>query len=254
MRYLILHYHIYKNGGMSIEDTLDRNFGERFCRLDTADQNGRLSNADLLAYLNGNAHVQALSSHQIRYPVPAAPGFFFFDLCFLRDPLDRIRSIYDYTREKPVEGDQVSELASRLDLGDFVAQLMSRMPHWCCDVQVGFLAGGTDPPHTLGKSHIERASRTVLQTSFLGVVDRFDQSLIAGEFFLRPVFPGLHCTASRLNTTNGLDGTLAERKRQLRDACGDRLYAELESRNALDLELVNYARAEVERRFRLASL
>ena len=34
---------------------------------------------------------------------------------------------------------------------------------------------------------------------------------------------------------------------------GDRLYAELVSRNAIDLELVNRARAEVERRFRLAS-
>src|ERR1035437_7651830 len=83
MRYLILHYHIYKNAGMSIEDTLDRNFGERFCRLDTADRNGRIANVDLLAYLNENAHVLALSSHQIRYPVPSAPGIFFFDLCFL---------------------------------------------------------------------------------------------------------------------------------------------------------------------------
>ncbi len=82
MRSVILHYHIYKNAGMSIEETLDRNFGERFCRLDTDDPNGHVTNDDLLAYLNRNAHVQAISSHQIRYPIPAAPGIFFFDLCF----------------------------------------------------------------------------------------------------------------------------------------------------------------------------
>ena len=100
---------------------------------------------------------------------------------------------------------------------------------------------------------MERATRTLLQTSFLGVVDRYEQSLAAGEFFLRTVFPGLRCTTSTLNATNGLGGTLEARRRQLRDACGARLYAELERRNAFDLELVNVARTEVERRFSLAA-
>jgi hypothetical protein len=248
MRNVILHYHIYKNAGMSIEDSLDRSFGERFCRLDTADQNGCVTNADLLAYLNGNARVQALSSHQIRYPIPTARGFFFFDLCFLRDPLDRIRSIYDYSRLKPVEGDPVSELADRFDLGGFVEQLLTRMPRWGCDVQARFLAGGADDPQPLGRSQMALALRTVLQTSFLGVVDRFEQSLATGEYFLRAVFPALRCHVSTVNVTKGLGGTLADRKRQLRNACGARWYAELEGRNALDLELVDCARAEVERR------
>lgn len=254
MRSVILHYHIFKNAGMSIEATLDRNFGERFCRFDTTDLNGQISSSDLAAFLNANTHIQALSSHHIRYPVPTVPGFFFFDLCFLRDPLDRIRSIYDYTREKPLDGDPVSELSARFDLGGFVEQLMSRMPHWCCDVQAGFLAARADSEQPLGKSDIERAARTLLQTSFLGVVDRFEHSLIAGEFFLKTVFPGLRCSAAKVNATNGLGGTLEERKRQLRDACGARLYAELEGRNAVDLELVKIASEEVERRFKRASL
>ncbi len=147
----------------------------------------------------------------------------------------------------------MSALACQLELGDFVAQLMSRMPHWCCDVQAAFLAGGADRPQTLGKNHRDRAARSVLQTSFLGVVDQFEQSLLAGEFFLRPVFPGLRCSAWMVNATQGLDGTLEERKRYMRDACGDRLYSELVSRNELDLGLVSFARTEVERRFRLAS-
>lgn len=253
MRFVILHYHIFKNAGMSIEDILDRNFGERFCRFDSPDRDGRVVNADLLSFLNRNVHVQAISSHQIRYPMPSATGFLFFDLCFLRDPLDRIRSMYDYAREKPVEGDPVSELADRLDLGGFVEHVLSRIPNWACDVQLDFLAGGNAPRQTLGKGHLERATRTILQTSFLGVVDRFEQSLAAGEFFLRPVFAGLHCAMLAVNVSKGLDGTLKERKRRLREACGERLYAELVSRNALDLELVNRARAEVERRFSLAS-
>ena len=133
MRSVILHYHIFKNAGMSIEAALDRSFGERFCRFDTGDRNGQISNRDLVNYLNANAPTSRRSrATTIRYPVPTEPGFFFFDLCFLRDPLDRIRSIYDYTREKPLDGgDPVSELSARFDLGGFVEQLMSRMPRWC---------------------------------------------------------------------------------------------------------------------------
>ncbi len=238
MRSVILHYHIFKNAGMSVEDMLDRNFGERFCRLDNPDPNSHIANDEVLAFLQRNPHVQAVSSHQIRYPVPAAPGFLFFDLCILRDPLDRIRSMYDYTRQKPIEGDAMSELANRLDLGGFVEHLLTRMPHWICNAQAAVLGG---------------CAATVLQASFLGVVDCFEESLAAGEFFLRPMFSGLRCAAPAVNVSRGLDGTLAERKREMREACGSRLYEELESRNVLDLELVTLARAEVERRFSLAS-
>ena len=69
--------------------------------------------------------LKAVSSHQIRYPVPCVAGFLFFDLCFLRDPFDRIRSTYDYFREKPAEGDPVSDFANRLPLGGFIARLLT---------------------------------------------------------------------------------------------------------------------------------
>lgn len=74
----------------------------------------------------------------------------------------------------------------------------------------------------------------MLQASFLGVVDRFEQSLAAGEFFLRPVFAGLRCARSAVNVSTQaggtLDcGTLDQRKRRLQEACGEKLYAALEA-------------------------
>ena len=248
MRFVLLHYHIYKNAGMSVEEVLDRNFGERFCRLDSPDPNGRVENAELIGFLEQNPHLEAVSSHQLRYPVPAAPGFLFFDISFLRDPLDRVRSIYDYAREKPVPGDKVSDLANQLEPAAFINHLLARMPHWICNAQVDFLAGGT------GRNALEQATHRILQASFLGVVDLFEQSLAAAKFFLRPVFPGLRCPVPAVNVSRGLEGSLAERKSRLRDACGSRLYAELEARNTLDLELLDRARTEVLRRFNRASL
>jgi hypothetical protein len=84
-------------------------------------------------------------------------------------------------------------------------------------------------------------------------VDRFDQSLIAGQYFLRPVFPELRAAAEATNATAGLDSTLEKRIAGLRDACEPEVYKELLRLNTLDLQLVDLARAEVERRFATAT-
>jgi hypothetical protein len=249
MRFVILHYHIFKNAGTSLEDILDHNFSGRFARFDGPDRNTRVDNTWLLSFLTRNPHLQAISSHQIRYPVPAASGFVFFDACFLRDPLDRVRSMYDYVREKPDERDPLSDLALNLDLSGFVERMLSDMPDWICDVQTRLLAGRGTPVDT----RLDRAMQTMLRTSFLGVVDRFEESLTAGEFFLRAAFPGLRCRTAVVNASRGLEGTLEDRKRRLREACGEILYKDLVHRNASDLQLVERARLEVERRFRIAS-
>jgi hypothetical protein len=249
MRFVILNYHIFKNAGMSLEEILDRNFGERFARFDGPDRNTRVNNGVLLEFLDRNGHLEAVSSHQIRYPMPKVPGFLFFDVCFLRDPLDRLRSMYDYARVKPLEGDPLSEMALKMDLRSFVERVLSDMPDWICDMQTAFLAG----EDTLREDQLERATRTMLQASFVGVVDRFAESIAAGEYFLNPVFAGFRCASAEVNVSKGLEGTLEHRKQRLRDVCGERLYTELVRRNELDLELVERARVEVARRFRVAS-
>jgi hypothetical protein len=248
MRFVILHYHFLKNAGTSIENILHRSFGGYFTTIDTPDREGDVSNGELLALLQGNPLLKAVSSHQLRYPKPQVPGFLFFDVCFLRDPIDRIRSMYDYFREKPVAGDPVSDAASQAKLGEFIARVIEHMPWYANDAQVNLLANGTanDPPT---EEDFNRAVAGMLRTSFLGVVDRFHHSLIAGQHFLRPVFPELNCTPEAVNVSGGLESTLPERIAKVRDACESAVYAELVRLNALDAKLVTLARAEVDRRF-----
>jgi hypothetical protein len=193
--------------------------------------------------------VQALSSHQIHYPVPAAPGYIFFDLCFLRDPMDRLRSTYDYFRQRPAAGDPLSDAANRLEFGDFFRCLLDRFPEQVDNPQVNLLANGAADRETVPQD-LPPAMRRMLQTSFLGVVDCFDQSMIAGQSLLRVAFPALDCSYQPANVSRGLAGTVASRRAQFREACGRALYAELLRRNELDCRLVRAARAEVRRRLR----
>jgi len=242
VRFVLLHFHFFKNAGTTIEEILAHSFFENYARLDTEDFDGAVSQDALISFLNHNPRMKAVSSHQFRYPVPRVPGYIFFDLCFLRDPIDRIRSMYDYFREKPVPGEPASDLARDRSIGGFIAGLVKDHTYRVSNVQVNMLANGivNDPPVD---TDLIRATEVMLKTSFLGVVDCFYESLVAGQYFLRPVFPNLALAQQPANVSSG------SRMETFQKACDPDVYAELVRLNALDSELLKRARAEVHRRF-----
>jgi hypothetical protein len=242
VRFVLLHYHFFKNAGTTIEEILAHSFFENYARLDTEDFDGAVSQEQLVTFLERHPKTKAVSSHQFRYPVPQVPGYIFFDLCFLRDPIDRIRSMYDYFREKPVPGEPASDLAREKPIGAFIAELVEQHTYRVSNVQVNLLANGivNDPP---AGADLSRATEVMRKTSFLGVVDCFHESLVAGQYFLRPVFPNLALAQQPANVSS------VSRMETFRKACDADVYAELVRLNALDQKLVDRARAEVHRRF-----
>ena len=248
MRFVILHYHFFKNAGSTIEDILDHSFGGQFGRLETPVGGGLISNSELVRFLDARPGLQAFSSHQIRHPLPQAPGYLFFDICFLRDPLDRLRSFYDYFRQRPNPSDPMSDLANNCSLGDFVAGTIRDHSLFIRNNQVNLLACGGDSDEP-GERDLEVAVRRMRATSFLGVVDCFNESVIAGAAALQRAFPELDCARPAVNVSRGMQGTLADRIGELRDACGPDVFNELLRITALDRHLVDLARAEVLRRF-----
>jgi hypothetical protein len=251
MQFVLLHYHILKNAGTTVENILDHNFGPGFAKLDSPDPNAQVGNAALLSFLDRNPHIRAISSHQTCYPRPEAPDRMFFDLCFLRDPIERIRSLYDDFRRRPPAGDPVIDLARQSGPGEFVAQLLARHPHFVNNPQVLLLANRGVYDHPPGKADLHRAIDTMLKMSFVGVVDAFNESWVAGQYFLSPVFPILDCAAVPANVSSSGSGDSAPKADRFRAACGKRLYAQLRGLSALDYELVGRARSEVRRRFNL---
>ena len=244
MRTVILHYHIFKNAGSTVEDILANSFFERFGRYDGPNFDDIVTQDEIVAYLEREPGIQAFSSHQIRYPMPEKAGFLFFDWCVLRDPIERFRSTYRYFRKKPVAGEPASDLANRFGPGEWMARMVRDYPYRISDVQVNLLAHGNndDPP---GEADLGRAVERMRSIAMLGVVDCFNQSLIAGQYFLRPVFPALAIGQQPANVTGSKGVSLAE-------SCDPEVYADLLRLNALDLRLLELAREEVKRRFALA--
>jgi hypothetical protein len=237
VRYVLVHYHIFKNAGTTIEYTLDRAFGDKFRVIHGPDPDSVLTGADLARFLEANPGISAVSSHHLKFPVPEIPRTVLIDCCFLRDPLKRIWSMYHYFRRID-SVDELSDQAKQVDAPAFVELLVRDYPHMINDVQVNLLANGgvyLRPPNQVD---FERAAALLDRTSILGLVDIFDESMTAAEYYLRPVFPvKLHYI---LQNASDLPFRLP---------ANGKLYEEIAALNRYDTELVNRARQEVLRRF-----
>jgi Sulfotransferase family len=242
-RFVLLHYHIFKNAGSTIEYAMRRFFGKRFATLHGPGPNSILSGEDMAAFLTSHPEIAAISSHHVKYPKPVAPGVIIFDLCVLRDPLERLRSVYQhFRRAEPV--DELSARAKEMDLPSFLDLLIRQYPHMVNDAQVNALANAaayTRPPDS---TDLGAALQIVREMSVISMVDLFDESIVAAEYFLCPAFPSIQLEYFSQNVS-------PKDAEPFRDAVGTRIYQQLEKMNQLDGELVSRARAEVRRRFEL---
>ena len=96
VRFAIIHYHIFKNGGSTIAALLEREFKSQFVSLHGPCGCSILRNDQVSDFFEENRQVAALTSHHLRYPKLQVPEVVVFDWCFLRHPLNRIASLYTY--------------------------------------------------------------------------------------------------------------------------------------------------------------
>lgn len=249
-RFVALHYHIFKNAGSTIDFALRRSFGRGFVDFHGEHDDAVLVADDLLALVRDDPSIVAISSHHIRYPRPRARGFVFFDVCFVRHPLSRIRSLYHYGRRTD-PGHWLAQLANAHDEAGFVAHLVDHLPHMLTDVQLNHIANGGAFARAAGPHDLERAIATLLDMSVPGVVELFDESLVAGEFFLRPAFPALDFAyvAQNVSAPDGHRPTGRDDQLDLcRNAWGGDTFDAVLALNRWDLRLHAAAGDEVRRR------
>ncbi len=253
-RWVIVHYHIFKNAGTTIEYTLRRAFGDRFATVHGPTPDSSLRQEDLVSFLTSHPDIVAVSSHHLNYPKPSVPGLIVFDLCFVRDPIQRLWSVYNYLCR--VESfDELSACAKSMPVRQFFELMIEEHPQLVNDVQVSLIANGgayTRPP---AFTDLRAAVEVLRKISVLGLVDSFDESLVAAEYFLRPAFPRLQFQYVKQNVNPAMspnDGdTNVQPEEQLREQIGEVLYRRLEQLNQLDYQLVARTKQEVRRRFEL---
>ena len=121
---IILHYHLFKNAGTTIDLILEKNFGENAIRIDVKKPKGIVSNNAVLQYIEKNPKVNSVSSHQLRFPVPEDSNFIFLPMIFIRHPIDRIFSIYSYNKKRNVQK-KLAEFAKKMNVSEYITWILN---------------------------------------------------------------------------------------------------------------------------------
>jgi hypothetical protein len=243
---VIVHYHIFKNGGSTIDYALEREFGVDFQTLHGPNPTSVMTRSDLLHFLDDHPRLRAVSSHHLRYPTLRGGNSAVIDACMLRHPLDRLLSVYSYLRTRHlVPDDPLCRAARQLEIQPFFAFCLERYPSWVRNVQVAWLNSSGD-----SENNLDGALAELKEINLLGTLDQFDESLSTWEYTLAPIFPGISLHYLAQNLTRSPAATLESRLETLRHQFGPGLFDELSSENALGLELFAQASSIVKERFR----
>jgi Sulfotransferase family len=248
-RHVILHYHFFKNAGTTIESVLKRNFRAGFALFDSDDHNSAIRNDALLEFLAGHAEVTAVSSHHLRPPKPVDNRFIFHDLLFLRHPIARLWSTYEFYRRSDLERDPLAAAAKTRTPREFFVLLAEDYPYHASNAQLNLLvnAGGKTPT----ESDLLAAVEVIRQATVLGVAELFDESAISAESSLRQTFGGFDFSYFPQNVSGLHPTSLEAQFARFQKNCGTEVFERILESNRLDVALTEISTKEVLRRFHL---
>ncbi len=237
-RTILLHYHIFKNGGSTLDAALRKNLGTAWREIEGDDPNGPMNWSLAIALLKNYPEIKALSSHTARIPPPASPGYNFIPLFLIRHPLDRILSVYHHEkRNLNRHVHPALEIARTASLLDFIQLAMGKIPAVVCNAQTSSLARGGVYFFPPVAADLVKAKAAVAQSIVPGVLERMDEYLTLLERELTGLVPNLDLACHDENRNPTRRPTLLARLREIRTSLPPTLWRELRERNRLDLEL-----------------
>ena len=240
-RPLLVHYHIYKNAGTSVEKNLSESFGDKWTAFEGAPEKTVLSNDDIAAFAEANPDIGAISSHKAR-PFPSFRTF--FPILFLRHPIDRARSMYYFAKRDPVQIDH--PVARDSSFQDYVNYWIDSPSSILRNYQVAHLSQASfrvpDLWHAAPRPEDLLEARDYLGSlRFFGLVRRFEASCRGFEASYRRTFPALRMCPVRENASTEESLSETAMLNVARHELGAAAYMRLIDANQFDLALYDTA-------------
>ncbi|MFN2287946.1 MAG: hypothetical protein ABR578_06390 [Chromatocurvus sp.] len=266
MRHVICHYHIFKNSGTSFDEVLTDTVGSRLVSFDGPFPFSVFDQDELLKVIRNHGAARAFSSHQIRLPVPVSLEVRILPVVFLRHPLLRIRSVYEFFCQRADQKQGLRRMlpgaarpgftsrdeasSKKLDFAGWLREAVdgSRPLNNISNAQTQLLCGAYGRrglmrvvPLADGGviADIDQARRNLCAVELLARTEHFTADVAR---FAAPLADcGIEFTQrdrKPANTTsNDIFRPLEARLAALREQIGDALYSDLEMLNRQDLQL-----------------
>lgn len=212
MRTIILHYHLFKNAGSSIDAILKKSFEDRWV---TREFNKKNNTDQLAEWILSNPDAIAFSSHTMNGPIPQIDGVKIISIAMLRDPIQRIISAYKFERNQNADT-WGAQLAKQSTFEEYVlARLQKQGDKQCRNFQVERLA-------TMRPGHhpkVERAIKALDDLTVFGIVEDFNKSLALIAEHIRKDFPDYENNTVHDNKSKTIDINMSTTLKQLLEEC-----------------------------------
>lgn len=253
MRNIIVHYHIFKNAGSSIDFILKKNFGNLWMAFDRSKDGEIIPKEDLEKLILDNPEIMVVSSHQLRPPIPTNAEFNVIPIFMLRHPIARVRSIYNYERSehraKEIEekGRMHTIMANKFSFKEYIewavrktkgASIRNYQTICLSCVQAKMQNPWSVIPDA---SHLAEAKKFLESVPFIGIVERFDESISIFNKKISPLFDKLEFFYAKTNFSQSHNLSIEENLSAIKKEIGEALYKELEEANKFDIELYKLA-------------
>lgn len=240
-RNIIVHYHIFKNAGSSIDRVLQASFGDAWVNYDRSEADAKISPAELESYILDHPGLQAISSHHAVPPLPNR-HLNVYPIILIRHPVDRAYSAYLFEWKK--------QKGQKEPVGSFAEYIAEKFKHprknAVEDFQTIHLANRSYthrmPAAALGdEGLLANARNQLLSVGYFGIVDRFSESLKHFSHKLGSVFPQIKWTEYQENRLQDTQLTIGDKVRSIASELDVPTYTQLVMRNQLDIRLYEYA-------------
>lgn len=245
MKDLLVHYHIYKNAGSTIDNAIKKSLGKSVLLeldKDVRYKKNEIYDEELIhSIIEQGSECIAFSSHRMTPTVHRSDRYNFLPIVNIRHPLLRAGSVYRYERirkdEKPGK-----EYAKELNFSDWL--------NWSLN-QHGYIESRnyqttlmSIPDVNKGEkmtsiADISVAKNRLDEMPVVGIVEYFDETCRMLEAYIGNKFPSFSIGKSHDNRTKEVSSWKAELK-ELQNTIPREVLIQFEEKNALDYEMFWY--------------
>ena len=237
MKTVILHYHLFKNAGTSLDAAFKENFSEEKGEWVTKEFPAQpvLNREQVKQWILDNPQAKCFSSHTAMLPPPQIEGVKVIPVIFFRHPIDRIASAYAFEKKQGGQGFGPT-LARNTTLSGYIETRLSvQNDRQCRNFHTHRLAMMFG--EKIGSEEF-RASKAVKALPFIGLVEDYENSLLNLSDIINNKFGiEVNLEVVKKNVSREVGASINEKLLKIRDEIGEKLYLDLERSNASDLEL-----------------
>jgi hypothetical protein len=239
---IVAHYHLFKNAGTSVDVILKQNFGSAWSKIEFP-KISQQSNSHLVQSWLEQQNISAFSSHTAIFPLPILDNTLILPIVFLRHPLIRLWSVYNFERKHRQVLNASIKLAQEKDFAGYLNYQLDQAPNRSCrNFQTYRFSWLNSQPN---KTELERALDGLDLLPIAGIVAEFDLSMELYRQAIAKYYPWFQFQSVHKNITSQGNLSQAEKLDLIRANLDQDTYQRLLDANQDDLRLYTAAKKKL---------